>query len=59
MKKFPEVLRLYFENMTTAASAIIWSVRDVLIISLPPRRFLTAAVAIAVRGHKALTAIPS
>ncbi len=36
---------------------MIWSFRDFFADSYPPRRFKTAAVAIAVLGHKAFTAI--
>ena len=44
--------------MTCAASAIISGVLEIFDISSPPKTFCTAAVAIAVLGHKAFTATP-
>ena len=37
---------------------MISGVRDMRIIASPPSRFLIAAVAMVVRGHSALTAMP-
>ena len=42
-----------------AASAMISGLRLPVIVSSPPRRFCTAAVAITVRGQRALTAMPA
>jgi hypothetical protein len=44
-------------NITCAESAIISVFLDAYIIESPPSTFYTAAVAIEVLGHKALTAI--
>ena len=46
-------------GMTCEASARISAFRLARISLSPPSKFATAAVAIVVRGHKALTAIPS
>jgi len=58
IKKFPEHFLLSYVKITYAASAIISSVRDFFINVSPPKRFYTAAVAIAVLGHKALIPTP-
>ncbi len=45
--------------MIYAASPMMSVVLDFLMLSSPPRRFFTAAVAIAVLGHRVLHPIPS
>lgn len=45
-------------KMKYAASDIIVSILDLLIDSSPPNKFFTAAVATAVLGQRAFTAIP-
>src|SRR5215218_11228082 len=57
MKKFP-VHSGPRARIAWAASARISGLRDWAIASSPPNRFMTAAVAIMVRGHKELHAIP-
>src|SRR5215468_2248863 len=58
IRKFPVKLRDGLWNTRYAASAMICGVRDIRITRSPPRRFLMAAVAMVVRGHSALTAMP-
>jgi hypothetical protein len=58
MKKFPVVFLEFEVKMTYAESPIMVSFLEVLIISSPPKANFTAAVAIAVLGHSALTATP-
>ena len=57
MKKFPVVSLLSLVNMKYAESAIILSFLEYLTLSSPPSKFITAAVAILVLGHRAFTAI--
>lgn len=57
MKKFPVVFLWQLVIMTWAESAIMSVFLDACIIESPPSTFWTAAVAIEVLGHKALTAI--
>ena len=51
MQKLPVNSLLGRVNITCAASPMISGLRDRLLISSPPSRFCTAAVAIVVRGH--------
>ena len=51
--------RLGRVTIACAASAKISGLRERAIASSPPSRFCTAAVAMIVRGHSALKAMPS
>ena len=57
MKKFPVVSRAGRTRIAWAASAMISGLRLRFTIASPPSRFWIAAVAIVVRGHRALTPI--
>ena len=56
---FPGQWRLGLVIIAYAASAYSSGMRALAIASSPPSRFWTAAVAISVRGHSALEAMPS
>src|ERR1700733_6442967 len=59
MKKLPVHSRESRVRIAYAASPMISGLREPFIVEPPPSRFCTAAVAITVRGHSALTATPA
>ncbi len=59
MQNCPVNSRDGFVKMTWAASPMISGVRLARIMASPPKRLPTAAVAMVVRGHNALTATPA
>ena len=59
MKKLPVVVRAGRVRMWCAASATISGRRERAIAASPPSRFCTAAVAMSVRGHSELNAMPA
>ncbi len=59
MKNCPVHSREDLLRITQAASATISGLRDRRIMAAPPRANSTAAVAIVVRGHSALQAMPA
>ena len=58
-KRLPVHSRLGRVTIACAASATSSGLRERAIASSPPSRFCTAAVAMMVRGHRALKAMPS
>src|SRR5262249_27219714 len=57
--KLPVHSRELRVRIAYAASPMISGLREPFSVELPPSRFCTAAVAITVRGHSALTAMPA
>src|SRR5688500_18590772 len=59
MKNLPVTSFDGLVRIACAASPMIDGLREPRIAASPPRRFWIAAVAMVVRGHRALTAMPS